>query len=94
MGNQRPKTLSEHIEQEIFVSRKIKCPIPVEETDFKWLEKVYLKNKDSDNYQLIFNFFYGDEASRELGFSEFGVKGWMPGFDYCKIAAFKGAGKG
>jgi hypothetical protein len=64
-----PLSLREHVEQEQFVIQN--------STEFKQIPQLekykefYLEHSDSDNYLLIFNFFYGDEASQLLGFPVF-----------------------
>jgi hypothetical protein len=62
----KPNTLQEHCLQELFV---------IENSPYKDVvlqEKIssdfYIKHSLSSNYHLIFNFFYGDVASNQLGF--------------------------
>jgi hypothetical protein len=65
----KPLSLREHVEQEQFVIQN--------STVFKQIPQLekykefYLEHSESDNYLLIFNFFYGDEASQLLGFPIF-----------------------
>ena len=49
-------------------------------------EDFYKKNRNSDHYNLIFNFFYGDEASKSLEFPTFGINSEINGFDYARSA--------
>jgi hypothetical protein len=65
----KPNSLREHVEQEQFVIQN--------STGFKQIPQLekykdfYTEHSESDNYPLIFNFFYGDEASQLLGFPVF-----------------------
>jgi len=85
MQNPQPKTLEEHLEQEIFVaSLNNREPTPYKETSIEEVEKYYLKHKNSEEYERIFNFFYGDEGSRSLGYKNFGITE-LRGYNYAKI---------
>jgi hypothetical protein len=84
--NTKPKTLKEHIEQEIYVA--LKCKIKSEKidtTDFELLDNFYSKYQQSNDYSIIFNFLYGDNASKSLEFPTYGIIGKLNGFDYAKI---------
>jgi hypothetical protein len=78
----KPKTLKEHLEQEIFVASQTKSKGKFTETDFKGLDKFYKDNENTDNYHIIFNFFYGDKASASLEFPTYGIVENVTGFDY------------
>ncbi len=78
----KPKTLKEHLEQEIFVANHTKNTGNFEKTDFNLLEKFYKEHNSSDNYHIIFNFFYGDKASASLEFPTYGIVENFSGFDY------------
>jgi hypothetical protein len=80
-----PKTLKEHLEQEIFVANCVKDKDIPREFDSKSAKDFYLTHQDSDNYNLIFNFFYGDRASESLGFATFGTEENMTGFEYARV---------
>ncbi len=54
----------------------------------KSLINYYEENKEADDYNLIFNFFYGDDASQSLSYPRFGIKD-MTGFDLAKDLAMK-----
>lgn len=84
-----PKPLKEHLEQEIFVASQTNNNGKIYETDFKVLDKFYNDNKNTDNYHIIFNFFYGDKASAFMGFSTYGVVENYTGFDYSMYLAKK-----
>lgn len=89
LNKPKPKTLEEYVEQEVFVSKNthdntfINNGLNVEET-----ETHYLKNKNSEEYDLIFNFFYGDEGSENLAYKSYGIKD-ITGFEYAKFIAQK-----
>jgi hypothetical protein len=85
LQNPKPKTLKEHIEQEKFVAMKIKFPKP--KIDFTLIDKFYKKHQDSDDYHLIFNFLYGDEASQSLAFPMGGFFENFLGVEYAKWLA-------
>jgi len=85
--NAKPVTLEAHLLQEIYVAQNIyDFPKDTESTDFIELEKFYQKNKESQAYDIIFNFFYGDKASRSLGYKAYGNKG-MGGFELARYKA-------
>jgi hypothetical protein len=90
----KPVTLKDHFEQEQFVAQK-GTPQYVKENDIPnvgkspkltcdtvFLQNFYKTHADSDEYALIFNFFYGDAACETLGFKIFGTKDAMAGFKF------------
>ena len=73
--NGKPKTLKDHLQQEVYVANHSDENIQnLTDSDLAVVEKFYQQNLDSENYSLIFNFFYGDEASELLGYSTYGMK--------------------
>jgi len=82
LSKPKPKTLKEHLEQEMFVAKHSKNNCNTQKTDFKELDKFYKDNENTDNYHIIFNFFYGDKASASLEFPTYGVVENVTGFDY------------
>jgi hypothetical protein len=82
LTNPKPRTLKEHLEQEIFVATQTKSNCKVPETNIKGLDKFYKDNENTDDYHIIFNFFYGDKASASLEFPTYGIVGNVTGFDY------------
>ena len=73
LRNGKSKTLQNHVDQEVFVKNQIESPshkldkVSNEET------KQFLANhSNSEKYALIFNFFYGDKASENLGYKLYG----------------------
>lgn len=71
LQNGKPKTLEEHVRQEVFVTQQLSERLD-EDQNLEAIRKFYDKHKDSEDYNLIFNFFYGDEASTQLGYKVFG----------------------
>lgn len=82
-SNPKPKTLENHLSQERFVAKQYNYPKP--KTNLQDLACFYQKHKDSEDYNLIFNFFYGDKAPEELGFASYGINSAITGFEYAKI---------
>jgi hypothetical protein len=64
-----PTTLREYVEQEQFVAHN--CLPFSDIPQLKTLNDFYIKHSESNSYHLIFNFFYGNEASELLGFPTF-----------------------
>jgi hypothetical protein len=82
----KPVTLKDHFEQEQFVAKKgtPQYRSPKLACDTVFLQNFYETHADSDDYALIFNFFYGDAASESLGFKTFGTKDAMAGFKFAR----------
>jgi hypothetical protein len=87
LAHPKPNTLREHIEQEIFVSKNIPQVPP--SVNLPQLESFYLKNKETDNYNIIFNFLYGDIAAQSLAFPTYGIDDDWAGFKFAKAKAFQ-----
>ena len=86
LTNPKPKTLKDHIEQEIYVAEMSKIDSDnLDSNDFELLDNFYSKYQESEDYGIVFNFFYGDNASKSLEFSTHGITGKANGFDYAKI---------
>lgn len=87
--NKRPKTLKDFVEQETFVQTHAYVSAQdISQEYFVNIEKFYLKNIDSEEYSLIFNFFYGDEASKSLEYPIYG-RSKYEGFAFAKYLASK-----
>jgi hypothetical protein len=83
----KPKTLKEHVLQEVFVAKQTRhfsTPILTMPHD---LEEWYHTHADTEDYHRIFNFFYGDSACRALHFPETGIGEASAGFDYVTMLA-------
>ncbi|MEM9548561.1 MAG: hypothetical protein AAGA77_21425 [Bacteroidota bacterium] len=70
----KPITLKDHVHQEIFVRRKSES-YSTDQTnyDFTHIKKIYSEYRLSENYNVIFNFFYGDESSKQLNYPTYGA---------------------
>ncbi len=80
-------SLEDHLKQEIHVSKNsLNRPIIKEGFSFEELEKHFRIHRKSNDYNLIFNFFYGDEASETLGYKKYRL-GKANGFNYAKYLA-------
>lgn len=82
----KPETLEEHIKQELFVNTN--CTTNANDNrliDFSFIDNFYKSNRDSTEHSRIFNFMYGDDACRKLGYAEFGIKEPMAGFKYARM---------
>ena len=89
-GLTRPRSLQDHLEQEIFVAS---CCQAVTENksadDLAVLQQFYQTHQQSEDYSLIFNFFYGDVASHSLGFKTHGLSTRVNGYEFA-VAVAKG----
>lgn len=82
-----PVTLQDHVNQEAYVARNAALYSAIDENTYKDLDRFYQEHRDSDDYSLIFNFFYGDEASESLGYRTYGIRS-ATGFDYATSEEF------
>jgi hypothetical protein len=81
----KPITLKEHLNQEIFAATYASNLKKVNENESVKMHEFYQKNENSDDYHIIFNFFYGDNASASLEFPAYGISENFTGFDYCRV---------
>ena len=87
--NRKPETLCEFMEQEIYVQINSKeNSHKLEERHFFELQQIYKKHINSTDYNLKFNFFYGDKVSKLLAYSFYGIIE-KDGFQYAKFIADK-----
>lgn len=85
LDHPKPETLEDHFNQELFVQRHLQSRRPRNpRTD--QIQAFYQTHHQSDAYNVIFNFFYGDEACTSLGFPTYGVSE-IDGFAYAKVLA-------
>lgn len=87
--NPKPLTLEQHLNQEKFVVANVKYKRIFPISDCKSIDKFYETHKHSDNYSLIFNFFYGNKASASLSFPLFGLESETTGFELAKSQVSK-----
>ena len=75
INNGPPLSLEDHIAQEIFVEKRIASKRDNQGTlNLERLTSFYEKNYNSEDYGLIFNFLYGDDISKSLGYKTYGCK--------------------
>lgn len=83
----KPKTLKDCLAQELAVQKQIKPDeTPTKTMDFTDLETYLEVFGDSDDYNIIFNFFYGGEAAESLNYSAEAIEP-MAGFEYARLLA-------
>ena len=84
LNNRRLNQLKDYISQEKFVQEKIRVNFKLEKNmNYEFMKEFHNNHKYSEDYNLIFNFFYGDIVSSQLNYSTFGI-GNYTGFDYVK----------
>ncbi|MEO0895515.1 MAG: hypothetical protein AAFY71_03775 [Bacteroidota bacterium] len=85
LENNPPVQLQDYVDMEVFVQSQLKEEVREYDQELFELVELYLKDhQKEEEYALIFNFFYGDQASESLGFPTFGMDG-MTGFEYAVI---------
>lgn len=83
----RPTTLAHHLQQEVYVHQMLDiAPPSYSPAALAETEELYQTFAQEEDYNLIFNFFYGDEASASLSFSQAGM-GQLTGYTYAHILA-------
>ena len=86
-NNRRLKTLEDFVHQERFVCIKTNSKLSINNSkseSYNFIKSYYEKNKDSDDYNLIFNFMYGDAVCETLSYPTFGISEHFTGFDFVK----------
>jgi hypothetical protein len=84
LQNPRPKTLEAHLKQEVFVAQNMKLvPVSASSSTIQFVDDFYKKNKMTEDYDIIFNFFFGDTASKSLNYSTYGIDNFT-GFHYAR----------
>lgn len=70
-----PLTLEQHIQQETFANTNGEMDIN-QLSDFanSNLAEFYSQYKSTEDYNLIFNFLYGDQASETIGYRSYGIR--------------------
>ncbi|CAN5735495.1 hypothetical protein BH11BAC7_BH11BAC7_25500 [soil metagenome] len=77
-----PETLQAHIEMEKFVVKESGRKEVKLLNDFDFINAFYQQQKENNEYNLVFNFLYGDEACKSLEFPAYGIKAPMAGFSF------------
>ncbi len=80
--NSKPITLQEHLLQEVFVAEQSGFGSKWQAKDTAGIASFYNQHQQTEDYSIILNFFYGDEASKSLGLPIFGIDSTVTGFDY------------
>ncbi len=89
LTNPKPKILEDYLNQEIYVSQQMEAhSMEKKKKEENYLQQFYEKNKKEDQYNILFNFFYGDNASESLNFPVYGINK-TNGFEYAKFIAKK-----
>ncbi|MBS1933317.1 MAG: hypothetical protein JST96_04905 [Bacteroidetes bacterium] len=88
LAHDKPKTLKDHIDQEIMVAKRTGYKI-ILDFDFNSLNDFYEKNKDCTEWITIFNFLYGDNAVESLGNIPLGIKEDYAGFKFARYLAIR-----
>jgi hypothetical protein len=87
LNNTKLQTLEDHLSQEIFVAQRLvknrRSPSP---DQLQKIGQFYTSHQKEDDYSILFNFFYGDEASLSLGYPVHGI-GTFNGYDYAEYLA-------
>lgn len=84
-ANPKPTRLMDYVEQEKYVAKYVSPDGKNKDNNqFEFIDSFYKSNKQSEQYDLIFNFFYGDEASVSLAYTPYGNDG-VCGFDYARF---------
>jgi len=86
-NNSKPKTLEDHLSQEIYISSNVSRElVDFKQEEFLEIEKFYHLHKHKQDYDIIFNFFYGDKASESIGYKKHGIEG-VTAYDYAGFLA-------
>lgn len=85
LDHPKPKTLEDHINLERIIALKAKLNEPASDIDVQQMDAFYNENKATDNYTILLNFLYGDQASIHLGLAPVGIKEDMAGFKYARL---------
>jgi len=83
LQNGRPKTLEDHLNQEVLVFKNLPKIERNTAHELEQLNQLFQKNKVATDDRLIFNFFFGDKASSDLDYPTYGVDS-VTGFDLAK----------
>ena len=89
LNGSKPKTLENHLEQEIYaIKNSIDETYSENDSNFNVIANYYTENQKSEEYHLIFNFLYGDIACENLGYNQYGLED-RAGLKYAKHIALK-----
>lgn len=80
--NGRARTLADCVAQEVFVAAECGTHATVMRERMEAMRRFYEVHQLTEDYNIIFNFFYGNEVCRELGYPVFGLPDGCDGFGY------------
>jgi hypothetical protein len=89
LQHSKPETLQDHVEMEKFVVAESGTAEIKQAIDLNAVSAFYNQHKESRQYDVIFNFLYGDAACKSLEFPSHGVKEPMAGFAFAAALAQK-----
>jgi len=94
LKNGNPRTLAEHVDQEVLVQKKTTYNMAtmLNPEELQTLAKLAEKHAHSEDYGLLFAFFYGDEACKPLQYKTYGVP-VQGGFRYAAHLANRSTSK-
>lgn len=73
-------TLADHLAQETYVAQQIGLPCPLHSQDQAFLRAYAHSHATTQDSSRIFNFFFGDNASRHLSYPTYGIPQDHAGF--------------
>lgn len=88
LQNGKPETLEDHVNQEVFVCRNMGEDAEYPAIKEEALTLFYQEHHQSEEYNLIFNFFYGDAAAISLTYPTYGIEK-SNGFEYARHVAIR-----
>jgi len=83
----KPLTLQDHLAQELYVAKQLPPDGHSHDEAMESVAAYYRQYANTEDYGIIFNFFYGDEASVALGMPCYGTQQSFTGFEYAKGCA-------
>ncbi len=87
LKNPKPKNMADYLDQEIFVCQQLGMKADsFEKNELTFIQEFFQIHQESDDYNILFNFFYGDKASSSLNYPSYGIDR-LNGFEYAKIIA-------
>ncbi|MDO7847736.1 hypothetical protein Q5H92_15305 [Hymenobacter sp. M29] len=82
-----PRTVAEHLAQEVFVAQRVLKSPGLVETDFEGILARYEAVKAAIDMPTLLTFFYGDAATRQLGHAEWEHWPVESGFELARLLA-------
>jgi hypothetical protein len=85
LSNPEPTTLNAHLDQERYVAKASDFKSEKLDFGFQQMRDFSIKHRESEKYDIIFNFFYGDSASISLGMKPYGTPDNFTGFQFADL---------